>query len=60
LASETFLFRTLPLLLFQHGGAFFVGKNDRFKAAKISGFVWRKLDFTNDVFALVVKQFCFG
>lgn len=48
------------LLFFQNGGAFFVGEDGAFKAAKVGGFGGWNLDLADGIFAFVVEEVAFG
>ncbi|MGA2169768.1 MAG: hypothetical protein ABSG62_16305 [Terracidiphilus sp.] len=47
--------RRIVLLLFEDGGAFFVGEDGAFKLAEGGSLVGWNLDLADDVFALVVE-----
>src|SRR5579862_3336343 len=47
---------TAYLLLFEDGGAFFVGEDGGFELAEIGGFFCRDFDLADDEFALVVER----
>jgi hypothetical protein len=48
------------LLLFEDGGAFFVGEDSALKEAESCGFAGGQLNLADYVFALVVEGVAFG